>query len=121
MFLTCDVPFFIDILMCIYCRCSSVITFLSDFAICVLHLRVSIRIYENNIGIDCMEIQYRTYVFWTGSVFLCYEIPFGRLQTGRDEKEATERINVVLLHAIRFVIYINKHLSLSLLLTKYGA
>jgi hypothetical protein len=43
------------------------------------------RVSENNIEIDSMEIQYRTYVFWTGSVSLRYEIPFGRLQTGRDE------------------------------------
>ena len=107
--------------MCIYCRCSSVTSFLLDFVICVLHQRVPIRISENSVEIDCVEIQYRNYVFWTGSVSLRYEIPFGRLQTGRDEKEATERTNVPLVHAVRFVIYINKHLSISLLLTKYGA
>jgi len=76
---------------------------------------------ENNIEIDCMEIQYRTYIFWTGSVSLRREIPFDRLQTGRDEKEAMERINIVLLRTVRFVICINKHLFISLLLTKYGA
>jgi len=58
--------------------------------ICVLHQRVPKRVSENNIEIDCMEIQYRTFEFWTGSVSLHHEIPFGRLQTGRDEKEAPE-------------------------------
>ena len=75
---------------------------------------------ENNIEFDCMEIQYHNCVFWTGSVSLRQEIPFGRLRSGRDEKEATERINVVLPRTVRFVIYIHKHLSKSLLLTKYG-
>jgi len=90
MSLTYDVPFFIHILMFIYCRCSSVITFLSDFVICVLHQRGPMRVSENDIEIFCMELHYRTYVFWTESISLHHEIPFGRLQTGRDEKEATE-------------------------------
>jgi hypothetical protein len=71
----------------------------------VLHQKVPIRISKNNIEIDCIEIQYRTYVFWTGFVSLRHEIPFGCLQTGRDEKEATERINVLYAHTVRFVIY----------------
>ena len=79
------------------------------------------RISENYIEIDSMEIQYLTYVFWIGSVSMCHEIPFGRLQTGRDEKEATERINVVTRTYSTFVICINKRLSISLLLTEYGA
>jgi hypothetical protein len=49
--------FFIRILMCDYCRCSSVITFLSNFVISVLHQRVPMRISENNFDIDSMEIQ----------------------------------------------------------------
>ena len=44
------------------------------------------RISENNIEINCMEIQYRTYIIWTGSLSLRRKIPFDRLQTGRDEK-----------------------------------
>lgn len=48
------------------------------------------RVSENDIEIFCMELHYRTYVFWTESISLHHEIPFGRLQTGRDEKEATE-------------------------------
>ena len=65
------------------------------------------RVSENDIEIFCMELHYRTYVFWTESISLHHEIPFGRLQTGRDEKEATEWRNVVLVRTVRFVIYLN--------------